>query len=354
MRATIDPSLKDDARLGLLEENLALLGTRPREGLMKQPLRLAIAKQLERAGHVDRSELWYRRVLEDDPFDVEALQLLLNNLWNREKWGDAATMLARQIAICGAWPNLTFAYGKSLFMAGSLSEAITALTQAANQFEDDNALKKIALDLREQALKSGAVPIVHAVKLDEPSPRPVTVEELAEDLREFSLFIKAFKRMGFWRLENRIHKWIEQPEQHAQDLLHTHMKARLQERVQIFEEVDSGAGRADILIQLAGGLSVIVELKMCGPGYSSSRASVGGIQLIHYMQNLSTQLGFLLVFDARKRDMGSSVLMTSDAGCATIEEMFVDVRPVVTERRGKKTSASKAAAKRRKRGRARC
>ena len=53
--------------------------------------------------------------------------------------------------------------------------------------------------------------------------------------------------------------WIERPEKRGQDLLHTYLKARFLERVNVFEELDTGAGRLDIFVQFLGGLTVIFE-----------------------------------------------------------------------------------------------
>jgi hypothetical protein len=37
--------------------------------------------------------------------------------------------------------------------------------------------------------------------------------------------------------------------------------------------------------QPCGGLSIVLELKMCGGGYSSGYAASGEAQLVHYMDN---------------------------------------------------------------------
>ena len=63
---------------------------------------------------------------------------------------------------------------------------------------------------------------------------------------------------------------MENPEKRAQDLLHTFLKATFLDRINVFEELDAGAGRLDIYLQFQGGLSVILELKMCGHVYSST------------------------------------------------------------------------------------
>jgi hypothetical protein len=110
-------------------------------------------------------------------------------------------------------------------------------------------------------------------------------------------------------------------------LLHTFLKGRFLEQVNVFEELDSGAGRLDLYVQLRGGLTAILELKMCGGGYSSNYAASGETQLVHYMKNRDSKLGYLVVFDARSRDFGKALL--SGGNSLTIITKVVDLRPDV-------------------------
>lgn len=72
---------------------------------------------------------------------------------------------------------------------------------------------------------------------------------------------------------------------------------------------------------------MIAELKMCGGGYSSSYAAAGEDQILHYLENRDTRLGYLVVFDARIEKYGESVLAPRMADIYTVYEKFVDVRP---------------------------
>lgn len=77
---------------------------------------------------------------------------------------------------------------------------------------------------------------------------------------------------------------------------------------------------------------MLIELKMLGGGsYASAYAWEGLNQLVHYMDNRRSAVGYLVVFDARQREWGKSP--DPDRGDAerTIELVFVDVRPVVRE-----------------------
>ena len=146
----------------------------------------------------------------------------------------------------------------------------------------------------------------------EPSPtqsRPLLRDEIEEALKQFSAFVSSEKRMRFWERLDPLadYKWATQPERRAQDLLHTYIKARFQDRVSVFEEIATGAGRLDVLLKVDGGLSIILELKICGFGYSSAYAASGEDQIRHYMQQRKVHIGYLMVFDTRLNEFSGKL-----------------------------------------------
>ena len=66
---------------------------------------------------------------------------------------------------------------------------------------------------------------------------------------------------------------------------------------------------------------------MCGGRYASSYAAAGKDQILHYLENRDTRLGYLVVFDARSEKHGESVMTPRKADIYTVYEKFVDVRP---------------------------
>ena len=160
----------------------------------------------------------------------------------------------------------------------------------------------------------------------------MAIEEFEGALSESCAFVSADKRMSFWQLIDNKHEWVAKPERHGQHLLHTYLKGRFGDKINIFEEIAAGAGRLDIYVQLGGGLALVVELKMCGAGYSSTYASAGEEQIIHYLENRQTALGYLLVFDARLNDFGNKLLTDRPADQFTVKEKFCDIRPRVSRR----------------------
>ncbi len=322
-QATLDESMADTARLEILEDTRSrILLARGRAGILK-PVQIAIGQLLARKGQYDRAERWFREVLDADAFDGIARNALIDCLWRQEKWGDAAIFLRKQLALRGELPGLTFALGKSQFEAGDMSGAVTTLTRLLNALGGDENLRNNATDFRERALQLGGT-ILPAQPM--PFVGSVTREEFERTLDDFARFTAAEKRMRFWTSDEKGgYKWVAGPEGRAQDLLHTFLKARFSDRVEIFEEVGTGAGRLDLYVKLEGGLAIIVELKMCGAPYSTAYAASGEEQIKHYMDNRKTHIGYLVVFDARVKLFGQQ-LLPSTSGSHTVIEKIVDVR----------------------------
>jgi tetratricopeptide (TPR) repeat protein len=328
IQATRDTELSDTARLSLLEDILQQLENGHTPNGVKRLVQVVLAGELSRIGESERAEAWLRKVLATNPFDAIARDALIKSLWQRERWGDAAIVLKRQVDLRGALPGILYAYGRSLFEAGDSSGAVSALTQALDLAGDNADLGKLASELRERALRRGGT--ISPATPDRWFPTAVTRDEFDAALELFSRFVSADKRMGFWKKSGNKHSWATRPEKRAQDLLHTFLKARFLERVSLFEELDTGAGRLDIFMQFHGGLRLILELKMCGRRYSSEYAAAGETQLVHYMKNRDSKLGYLIVFDARSTDFGK--LPLSGENSLTIFTKIVDVRPSVGAR----------------------
>jgi tetratricopeptide (TPR) repeat protein len=322
-----DKSLNDTARIELLEETLKRLNAAGGANSMASQVEFTLGRQLFLMGQPERAEQRFRRILASNPYDAIGMNGLLEVLWHMEKWRDAATFLRKQMDLRGEMPGLMFAYGKSLFQAGDMSGAVTALTKSMTLAGDNENAWKHANELRERALELGGT--ILPPEPPKPAAGAVTRDEFGTALDGFARFVAAEKRMGFWdKPSDGDYQWIPRPEKRAQDLLHTALKARFEDRIEVFEEIGTGAGRLDLYVKLEGGLSIVVELKMCGFGYSSNYAAAGEEQINHYMDNRKTHLGYLVVFDARLDKLGQRLL--SDArGPHTIIEKLIDVTPRV-------------------------
>jgi len=102
--------------------------------------------------------------------------------------------------------------------------------------------------------------------------------------------------------------------------------------IDMYQESVAGAGFIDLFIVLRGGLKIVVELKMCGGGYSSTYALIGEDQLVHYLKTTGTGIGILVVFDGRKRDFGQGFRPVQGIDDLTIYTVAVDMRPTVDKR----------------------
>jgi tetratricopeptide (TPR) repeat protein len=304
------------------------------------PVTFAIAKQLVAMGEPRRAVEWYTKIIANNPYDNAVSVDLVNTLWKMNEWGEAAMFIKKQLELRGEQPVILLAYGRSLLESGEFSGAITALSRALSLGEDNEALKAQATELRERALKLGST------LLPPPPPKPatgpVTTDEFKEALAAFGKAVSAMHRMDFWNNEKGSKRdWVERPEKRAQAYLLIYLQAKFGARVELFKEIGAGAGRLDIYVKLVGGLSIVIEIKMCGGRYSSAYAAEGEDQIAHYLENMRTKLGYLVVFDARRRKFKES-LLAGDRSPYTVFEEFVDVRPDVK---------SSSPVKRRKRGR---
>lgn len=331
-RATLDKTLSDERKVEALEEQLNRVKGGDRVSrVMEPPLLAALGTLLDQIGERDRAAPWLRRAHEADPWNFQLLARLIQNLWDRERWSEAVVVTEKQLQRVGERRGLIYAHARSLFEAGSISRAVPWLRRAYELHEDEPELQKFIFSLLERALMVAGTDANVVCE----SNQFVPLDEATSALREFASFVSAVKRMRFWtRKTDRAHVWRERPEQYAQDLLHTYLEARFGVRAQILEEIPAGWGRVDLLVRFEGGLTVMVELKMCGLTYSSAYAAAGEEQLNHYMANRRTHIGLLVVIDGRIKDFGKSVITGVDQ-TMTINELFIDVRPA--RERGTKT-----------------
>jgi hypothetical protein len=113
---------------------------------------------------------------------------------------------------------------------------------------------------------------------------PVDRQEFELALDTYRVFVSADMRMRFWRKNpgDKDYRGSENPELKAKDLLHAALKTAFGDRILVVQEIAAGAGRVDLFVQLYGGLTIIVELKLCGFGYSGAYAATGEDQILHY------------------------------------------------------------------------
>lgn len=333
-----DKTLSDTTRLAKLEALLAELTERDAHDEDFQPALLSMAMILRRMGQPKRAIPYLERATIAKPLDLPAAKALAEAYQATEQWGEAAIAYRRLIDLFGAPPQAALLYSQALLNAGATSEAIEALQQLLDQEDLPDDVKSHAETLRTKAFRAWQGRDQSLPQKPSDVSLPVLKEDLSAALKEFAAFISAHKRMSFWKKkpDGSDYAWIQNPETHAQDLTHTFLKAHFKTRVSVFEELDIGAGRMDILLKFEGGLNAVLELKMCGYSYSSNYAAAGETQILHYMEQSGCHLGYLLVFDARLNDYGKQLLTPDAKGSNTVFEIFADLQPRVSARKGAK------------------
>ncbi|MGR1218255.1 hypothetical protein ACUYGA_15425 [Metapseudomonas otitidis] len=142
--------------------------------------------------------------------------------------------------------------------------------------------------------------------------------------------------MHFWYQdkESKDYKWVSKPEELAKQMLITFLNGKFGKgEMEILQEPRAGAGFIDLYAILPGGLRVVVELKMCGGGYTSTYAISGEGQIIHYQNNRNTNLGYLVVLDGRMRDFGMGFKKLQTINTHTIYSVAVDMRPKIDKKK---------------------
>lgn len=308
-------------RLQVLETALSDAGGGGDEGIESAVIQ-AIGDELLKAGNLEGALVRYREVLQREPLNLEARQnyaFILQKL-NRDEEG--IRFVEDQQKLWGERPAMTFTLARFLLSAGQVDRATNLFARLAVAPNTPEAIRSVASTWRDKALAAGGR------ILTEPPPVAAFYSRanLESELKRFAEMIKRSKRMTFWRKgDNSKHRWIERPEAHAKHLLFSFLDGAFRTGLKQFEEIGSGAGRIDLYLELAGGLSAIIELKMLGAPYSSTYALQGEDQITHYMDNRDCHLGYLMVFDARVLTWGQ--LPGEPVGSNSVVRIFVDVRP---------------------------
>lgn len=300
--------------------------------------KIALGGVLLELGEQSRALEAYRALHSRDPVNPVARQNIPALLFALKRYPEAVRHLEDQVACWGHLPGITLVLGQALLHAGNASRAanIFAGLAIADQLSQD--VRKQAGEWRDKALGAGG-------ELSAPEPIDDGVlsrADLEGAISEFAEYVKRQKRMAFWQTDHRDKKWTPKPEMLAKTMLHTFIKGRFGDRVEVIEELAAGAGRIDLFVRLRGGFSAVIELKMLGDPYSSTYAFEGDEQIVHYMDNRACHVGYLVLFDARARDWGLTPDERTAVGQNMVVTTFVDVRPTVKARRPTDDGASPA------------
>ena len=319
-----DKDLSLDDAMTLLEK-CRVYAEKERNNNVLDVIYFSIAEKYRVEGLYDDAYVFYTKSLKINQFNQSSVQNCLGMLFQEEKWKQAQTFLEERIRIIGELPNVCFFYARALLEDKQYQKALKYFNKSDKSNPKLADYKSICIDNLDDSQ-------FESMPIREDWKKSITSDIFFEILKEFSNSISTSSRMYFWEKgEDKIsYKWTKNPEEKSKQLLITFLNAKLGfDSTEIIQECRAGAGFIDLYIILPGGLKVIVELKMCGGGYSSTYALSGESQIIHYQQNKTTNLGYLVVFDGRIRDYGKGFKEIQNINNHTIYAIAVDIRHTI-------------------------
>ncbi|HEY9000795.1 MAG TPA: hypothetical protein VIM89_05550 [Mucilaginibacter sp.] len=272
----------------------------------------------------------YEKCLSYNPYYHHAIQNCGAIMWKEKLWTKSLTFFKDRIDALGETPVLCYAYGRSFFECGDYQQAFDYFRKAQHgQIKNVDIKHFIDLCLNKDT----------NLKLNMPKPQndtlvsPILLEDFQFALEHFSKSVSSNSRMHFWQNINGKYKWKSHPEEEGKQLLINALEMKFgKDGIDISQERIAGAGIIDLYITLRGGSKVVVELKICGgAGYSSTYALSGKDQLIHYLDNVGTNVGFLIVFDGRTKQFGKGFQPIQSIGNSTIFTIAIDMNPQVIQ-----------------------
>ena len=283
-----------------------------------------LAEVHRKANKVNEAIVTYEKSIEYNPFNNLSIQNCKEVLWQHKKWEKSKSFFGKLIEKLGETPTLSYEYGRSLFECGEYQGAYNHFAKAKGKVEN--------VDITSYIYK--CTELYDGLILEQPKSiikdEPISLDSLKETLYDFAKSISTNSRMYFWKNESNEYKWTSSPEELGKQLLINALEVKYGKgSIEITPEKSTGAGRIDLYITLRGGIKVVIELKMCGFGYSSPYAISGEDQLLHYLKNTETNVAFLIVFDARSRDYGKGFKPTQSIESYTIYTIPIEMNPKV-------------------------
>lgn len=278
-------------------------------------------------GEIEEAIKNYELSLEYNPFHYPSIQNCGAVLWQNKMWDKSLSFFQKQIDTLGESSTLCYALGRSYFELKNYQEAFIYFRKVSNDLDGVDISKYISDCLKKDKdlkLNSLGTEVKQSVI-------PISLESFKGTIEEFSQTISSNSRMYFWKNDSGTYKWESKPEERGKQFLITALEMKYGKKsIDIIQERAAGAGKIDLYLLLRGGLKVVVELKICGgSGYSSSYAISGEDQLVHYLKNTDTKVGFLVVFDGRTRDYGKGFKKVQSIDELTIFTTAVEMTPKI-------------------------
>jgi tetratricopeptide (TPR) repeat protein len=290
--------------LQLVEQLVTAEGAKrqPDSGLQAMLLSLG-AQALWEAGQRDDAISWQRRAAHMQPGSTAVRVTLAAFLLSSGHYQSCYTEACSFASDFAVLPHGHFYAGLSAHRTGAYPEAIARLEVAKKlgARSVDALIEDAKMHL---AQEPGAVTIaaVAAQRIAAASP-PVTHMQFLEMLRHTARRIENNSDV-FWK-KRKDREFKQSPEGIGKALLAQDLSR--DPACRIYNEVQLPGGRIDVTVNVYG-TEYILELKMCGGGYSKAYAEDGFDQLETYMKARAVSRAYLLVFDGRVTQSGSAAI----------------------------------------------
>ncbi|MDU8359277.1 hypothetical protein [Pseudomonas syringae group sp. J309-1] len=270
----------------------------------------------------------FKKSIDEHSYFLISVQACTALMLEHKLWSDAELFLTRRVELTGELPGVCLALAKALF---AQKKYLMAYRYFRKSESDEELVKSAIVECLERMSNKEVEEMHHIISAS--SPKYISLEELRVALEEFAYSTSSKSRMHFWVKDKTsgAYKWTSRPEELSKQLLITFLSGKFgNDNIDIIQESRAGAGFVDLYIGLSGGLKVVIELKMCGGGsYSENYALSGTDQIVHYLDQLPTKIGFLVVFDGRTRDYGKNIVAIQTSANKTIYSIAVDLRNTV-------------------------
>jgi tetratricopeptide (TPR) repeat protein len=311
-----------EEKLHLLDMALQIQESSLRNDADKSLVYNAIAEVYKEHGDIFKAIEWYEKTFSVAPYNMNALENYMYLLQTNSSWEQLESLCKRYINIVGYFPNLYYIYGKSLFNQSKYSEAFTVFGRCRKDIRF--SIDKEILECSEHINKSDFVD--ESILLEK---KRISIDEFINAAKEVTDSISQRSRMHLWKHDKKIksYKWISRPEEEIKNLFIQGIVQKFnQTDFEIIEEVKTGAGRIDLYVIIGNDLKIIIELKICGCGYSSNYAISGEKQLDYYLESKGLSFGILIVFDGRIRDFSKGFSQFLSIDNKAIHTIVVDMR----------------------------
>lgn len=258
-------------------------------------------------------------------YDIDFNNVYIENVISDKKWEFLERFIYLNNARVEETKENKFLLAKSLYNQNKeLNKSLTLLAEVQNDISEKymNELNAMMQDLITRKCEVNFDLTKNQVK------EMVTLRIFETALDEFISYVENNLRKDYAKFnkEKGDYDWISEPEAKCKKDLKLFLDTKFKGQIKSLDEVSTGAGYIDLYITFKNDLEIIIELKMCGRGYTSTYAEKGINQLKHYLHSKQSKIGYLLVYDSRKRDFGEKVTSVLETQKYLIQTKFIDMR----------------------------